>query len=276
VSVVPQPSPENHGGGTHPHWARTAVTVLLLGLPCCAGTTTPQSTASSAQDDPVLPTGATRPAPRRTVTIRHGGANPLVLFDKPSPFGRVLVVDEGDLRHLRFGGVTGADQSTISPSDPGAAPMECIRHALVGLALVSQVRRALLIGMGGGTFSTLLQRAFPRARVDAVEINPVVVEAAKRHFGVRPGPRLKVHGGVLVINLSVPDATERVLAARIAAAFPGCASLAGARDKNLVLFGPAGGAALPDRPTAQRRARAIKGLSFDLEALARRVRQGCR
>jgi spermidine synthase len=270
-----------------------------------------------------------RPAPRRTVTLRPTNArapsSALIRFDKPSPFGRVLVVDEGDLRHMRFGGVNGADQSTISRTDPGAAPMECIRHALVGLALTGEVRRALLIGMGGGSFSTLLLRAFPRASVDAVEINPVVVEAAKRFFGVTPGPRLRVHtvdgaafvhkapagsydlifldaygeaddppaglatsafyhelrtrlssGGVLVVNLSVPDATERVLAARINAAFPGCASLAGERDKNLVLFGPADGATLPELATAVRRARALGGFSFDLGALTRRVRAGCR
>jgi spermidine synthase len=249
----------------------------------------------------------------------------VVRFDKPSPFGRVLVVDEGDLRHMRFGGVNGADQSSISLTDPGAAPMECIRHALVGLALTRQIKRALLIGLGGGSFSTLLLRAFPGASVDAVEINPVVVEAAKRFFGLTSGPRLRVHtmdgaafvrrapagsydlifldaygeaddpppglatpafyrelraklspGGVLVVNLSVPDTTERVLAARINAAFPGCASLAGERDKNLVLFGPAAGATLPEVAAAVRRARTLSGLSFELGALTRRVRAGCR
>lgn len=298
--------------------------MLLPVLSCCAH---PPLLDASEPDDPVLPHGPTsRPATRRTVTITHARRpRPVVRFDRPSPFGRVLVVDEGDLRHMRFGSVNGADQSSISLTDPGAAPMECIRHALVGLALTRQVKRALLIGLGGGSFSTLLRRAIPGASVDAVEINPVVVEAAKRLFGLSPGPRLRVHtvdgaafvrrapagsydlifldaygeaddpppglatpafyralrtklspGGVLVVNLSVPDATERVLAARINAAFPGCASLAGERDKNLVLFGPAHGATLPGVAEAVRRARTLEGLSFDLGALARRMRAGCR
>jgi spermidine synthase len=105
----------------------------------------------------------------------------------------VLVVDEGNLRYLRFGSPVGDDQSVISLSDPGAAPMECIRHALLGVLMTAQHRRALLIGLGGGSFSSLLLRAYAQLRVDAVEINPVVVAAARRFFGVKEGPRLHVH-----------------------------------------------------------------------------------
>jgi spermidine synthase len=47
--------------------------------------------------------------------------------------------------------------------------------------------------MGGGASIRALRSADPRADIDAVEIDPVVVEVAVRHFGVEPGPLLRIH-----------------------------------------------------------------------------------
>jgi len=270
-----------------------------------------------------------RAAPHRgntgSITIGPGEPAPRwVRFDQPSAFGRVLVVDEGELRHLRFGSADGDDQSTISLADPGAVPMECIRHALLGLLLTRHVQRALLIGLGGGSYARLLQRAHPTAQIEAVEINPVVVAAARRYFGLKPGPLLRVHvedgaafvgrspagsydvifldaydeqddppaqlatpafyralrarlapGGVVVVNLSAPDATVARLRRSFFAAFSGCASVQGVRDQNVVVFG--GADALPAAPELLRRARAISGLSVDLAPLVARLRpERCR
>jgi len=51
----------------------------------------------------------------------------------------------------------------------------------------------LMVGLGGGTFTTLVHRAAPEITVDAVEIDPVVVEVARRYFGVREDDRYRVH-----------------------------------------------------------------------------------
>jgi spermidine synthase len=110
-----------------------------------------------------------------------------------SKFGTVYVVDEGKLRFLRFDEPDGADQTVIDLSDPDAVPLEYVRTASVVFSLVPEPRRVLMIGLGGGAFSTLVTRRFEGARVDAVEIDPVVADLAERFFRVRPGPRMKIH-----------------------------------------------------------------------------------
>jgi spermidine synthase len=118
---------------------------------------------------------------------------PQVIFDRVSPFTRVLVVDEGPLRIMRFGGLDGADQSAIVRGQPGAVPLEYIRYALLGLAHHGRPARVLMVGLGGGTFSTVVHRALPEVIIDVVEIDPVVVEAARTYFGVRPDHRYRIH-----------------------------------------------------------------------------------
>jgi spermidine synthase len=118
---------------------------------------------------------------------------PRVVFDESSQFGRVLVIDEGSRRVMRFGSPSGSEQSAIEIGNPRAIPVEYVRYALVGLAHHGRPRHVLMVGLGGGTFSTLVHRALPEATVDVVEIDPVVVAAARAHFGLREDDRYRVH-----------------------------------------------------------------------------------
>jgi spermidine synthase len=118
---------------------------------------------------------------------------PGVVFDQTSAFGRVLVRDEGPLRVMRFGTPAGSEQSAIVRDRPGAVPIEYVRYALLGLGHVADLRRVLMVGLGGGTFTTLLHRALPDVAIDAVEIDPAVVAAARCCFGLREDDRYRVH-----------------------------------------------------------------------------------
>ena len=79
------------------------------------------------------------------------------------------------------------------PGNPRAVPVEYVRYALLGLAHHGRPARVLMVGLGGGTFTTLVHRALPGASVDAVEIDPVVVEAARAWFDLREDARYRVH-----------------------------------------------------------------------------------
>ena len=94
---------------------------------------------------------------------------------------------------LRFDDVNGVDQSVMSLDDPASVPMEYVRYAGLGLLFVPKPKSVLMIGLGGGSFSGLIHRALPEARIDVVEINPVVVEAAKRFFGLVEDDKYRVH-----------------------------------------------------------------------------------
>lgn len=118
---------------------------------------------------------------------------PRVVHEAPSPFGTIYVVDEGDQRSLRFDSVEGTLQSAFLKSDPLAVSTNYVRVAASGLAFTRRRERALVVGLGGGAFPLMLHRRLPRIRVDVVELNPVVVEVARRFFGVRPDSRLRIH-----------------------------------------------------------------------------------
>ena len=116
-----------------------------------------------------------------------------VVYSEPSKFGYVFVVDEGDLRYLRFDSRNGDDQSMISLKDPKAVPMDYIRFATIGLAYIQRPERVLMIGLGGGTFTNLLFRVYPELLIDVVEINSVVVRVAKQFFRVPEDKRYRIH-----------------------------------------------------------------------------------
>jgi spermidine synthase len=110
-----------------------------------------------------------------------------------SPFGKILVLERGDLRYLRFDEEHGAIQSAVSISDPRAVPIDYVRYAAIALAYHPRPQSALMLGLGGGSFTTLLRQTLPELQIDVVEINPVVVRVAKRFFRVREDPRYRIH-----------------------------------------------------------------------------------
>lgn len=115
-----------------------------------------------------------------------------IVHAEKSPFGTVYVVDEGDRRYLRFDRPDGNDQSLILKSNPAAVPLEYVRVAAAGLALTPGRERALVMGLGGGSFPMLLRRKVPGMAVEVVDINPVVVDVARRFFGVREDEQLHI------------------------------------------------------------------------------------
>lgn len=116
-----------------------------------------------------------------------------VRFLKPSISGTVFVVDGPRCRYLRFDSPFGTDQSVAVLADPDVVATEYVRLAALGLALPRRTERILVLGLGGGTFTRLAARARPDAEIDAVELDPAVVEAATRFFGVTRSARRRVH-----------------------------------------------------------------------------------
>ncbi|CAK0893913.1 unnamed protein product, partial [Prorocentrum cordatum] len=65
--------------------------------------------------------------------------------------------------------------------------------AVIGAPLLTPGRplRVLCIGLGGGALASFLAQAVPHCRVDAVELSPEVLAAAREGMGFAEGPRLR-------------------------------------------------------------------------------------
>lgn len=110
-----------------------------------------------------------------------------------SAFQTIVVVDDARRRCLRFGDSGPAlNQSCQSFSAPDRLEFDYAR-AMVVVTLLwrPEPRRILVIGVGGGSIPTALARLLPAAHIDAVDIDPAVIEAARRYFGFAPDARLK-------------------------------------------------------------------------------------
>lgn len=97
----------------------------------------------------------------------------------------------GDIKLIRFaddlrldvGGLTQSGNVMVGIFDLG------LKHLLPANYIPESV---LLLGLGGGSVVRYLRRRYPGARLTAVEIDPVMIEIAKKHFGIGKVQDLKI------------------------------------------------------------------------------------
>jgi len=104
----------------------------------------------------------------------------------------VVTVEDNGLRTLRFG-LGGPRQSVVRPGYPRELALRYTRAAMLGLALVPAPQRVLVVGLGGGSLPMFLRSVFPLVQIDAVDIDPAVIEVARRFLGFREDPLLRSH-----------------------------------------------------------------------------------
>jgi spermidine synthase len=118
-----------------------------------------------------------------------------VLYEKTSAYNTIIVTEDSrGLRTLLFERA-GTRQSVVKPGDPDHLELAYARTALAGLALCAEPRRMLVVGLGGATLPMFLRRHYPDAVIDVAEIDPEVVDVAKKFFGFREDGRMRAHVG---------------------------------------------------------------------------------
>ena len=118
-----------------------------------------------------------------------------VLYEKTSAYNTIVVTEEENgLRTLRFG-KDGARQSAVKLGDPDYLALPYAQVALVGLALSEETRRFLVVGLGGGTLPMFLRKYYPNATIDTVDIDPEVVDVAKKFFGFHEDELMNAYVG---------------------------------------------------------------------------------
>ncbi len=115
------------------------------------------------------------------------------LYEKESAYNTIIVTenDQG-LRTLLFekGGVR---QSVVKPGDPDYIEFPYIAGMTLGLTFAEQPKRALIVGLGGGSLPSLLRKHYPDMTIDVVDIDPDVVAVAKKYFGFREDKSMHAH-----------------------------------------------------------------------------------
>lgn len=110
-------------------------------------------------------------------------------YAKDTQYHRLSVADDETNRYLRFDNTY---QSGMPLSRPFGTTFEYADFFHLALAYKPDVRDILFIGLGGGSSPKRLWRDFPQVQVQAVELDPVVVDVAYRFFSLPRDPRLEV------------------------------------------------------------------------------------
>ena len=101
----------------------------------------------------------------------------------------ISVTDQGFIRTLSFGRNR---QSSMYLDAPFETDFEYPGYFHLALAVKPDATRALAVGLGGGTVVKRMWRDYPEMRVDAVELDPEVVDVAHRFFALPDDERIRV------------------------------------------------------------------------------------
>jgi spermidine synthase len=83
-------------------------------------------------------------------------------------------------------------ESITNLEDPDDLPLHYSQvMTAASLLYPAEVKRILMIGLGGGSISTYYGRAMPDVHIDTVELDQRVIDVAKQYFALRETPRVR-------------------------------------------------------------------------------------
>jgi spermidine synthase len=176
--------------------ARALPIVAVAGLAAAAGAAALSVSLAPEQTGRLSPAAAENYSP---VYRLRGGASQeetdfaaeglRVLYRKESAYHAIAVVQDSDSRYLRF---DNSFQSAMNLKAPFTTPFEYPDYFSLALTYRPDARRALFVGLGGGSGPKRFWRDFPQLEVAAVELDEDVVDVAYRFFALPRHPRLEV------------------------------------------------------------------------------------
>ena len=137
-------------------------------------------------------------------------------------FAPVTFSEEGGVRYLHFG--TEWVQGAMRLRKPDHIELEYAQQMMAWLLFIETPARIVQLGLGAAALTKFCHRFLKRAKVEAVELNPAVVIAARAMFGLPyDDARLTVterdawefvndrsnHGTIGALQIDIYDATAR-------------------------------------------------------------------
>ena len=116
-----------------------------------------------------------------------------IIHKERSLYSTILINQRGSVVCLQFSVRRDQrNQSCFDQRKPDKMVFIYARMMMASLLLQPQPERILMIGLGGGTLPLALDKLFPQATQDVVEIDEAVVRVARDYFGFAPSDRVLV------------------------------------------------------------------------------------
>jgi spermidine synthase len=116
-----------------------------------------------------------------------------LLESKESLYNNIYVYEQPPYVSMTFGHNRRIyTESVYNTRDDRDLPVEYTRFMTASLMYAKDVHSVLEIGFGGGRTSWYLHRYLPNVQVTSVELDPTVVELARKYFGIKEEPNFQV------------------------------------------------------------------------------------
>jgi spermidine synthase len=128
-----------------------------------------------------------------TVLTGTASAQQTLLEERSSTYNNIYVYKNGPMVSMTFGhNKRFYTESIYDTTNELSLPVTYTRYSTVALAYSSGLENMLEVGFGGGRTAWYLHRHVPTLDITAVELDPAVVDLAKKHFGVRTEDKFKI------------------------------------------------------------------------------------
>jgi spermidine synthase len=130
-----------------------------------------------------------------STAVLAGGvsAQPKLIEERASTYNNIYIYKEGPQMIMTFGhNKRFYTESIYDTTDELALPVTYTRYSTVGLAYAGGLDNLLEVGFGGGRTAWYLHKSVPSLDITAAELDPAVVELAKKYFGIRAEDKFKV------------------------------------------------------------------------------------
>ena len=126
--------------------------------------------------------------------VSAGSYSDTVIHREKSLYRNIVVTEKAGKRCLVFSVKRQErNQPCVDINDPQHIVFAYVRMIFAGLLVNPEPTRGLMIGMGGGTISSVLTSIYPDLTMDLVEVDAAVVNVATDYFGFRKTPQIDVH-----------------------------------------------------------------------------------
>lgn len=115
------------------------------------------------------------------MSVFDGISLPKVIYKTTSPInGEIDVLQDGKTRRLRAQKVT----QSLNFDSPYAVKMFWGKIIDLLRNEIPDFENILILGLGGGTLQHLISQNFPKVNMTSVELDPVMVDVAKKYFDI--------------------------------------------------------------------------------------------
>lgn len=122
------------------------------------------------------------------------GASPKLIEQKESIYNSIYIYEDAPYYTMIFGKNRRLyTESRVNSEDPLELPVAYTQVMTVGMAYPEKVEKIVEIGVGGGSIISYLARTYPDVEIDAIELDPEVLEFARRYFFVEESERVRLH-----------------------------------------------------------------------------------